>query len=146
MSELIKYAEYFMMAEFMKAKVAIFQKENGREGVDFIFKTKSRNYHELYLQTIKIEEKQSVSILKSALGEPKDNLWVALVLLMDGIEPVLYLIPSNQLAKPDDYVFFESEQGERLSHYSSWVIKIFTKGIKDVLNEYQLVNQVKNLI
>lgn len=145
MGKLIKYAEYFLMAEFMKAKIAIFQKENGREGIDFIFKTKSRIYHELYLQTIKIEEKQNVSILKSALGEPKDNLWIALVLLIDDIEPVLYLIPSNQLAKPDDYIFLESTQGERLSHFSSWQIKVFPNGM-DKLNEYQFVNQVKNLI
>lgn len=38
MSKLIKYAEYFMMAEFMKAKQEVFQNESGREGVDFISK------------------------------------------------------------------------------------------------------------
>lgn len=144
MSKLIKYAEYFMMAEFMKAKLAISQKENGREGVDFIFKTKSGNYHELYLQTIKIEEKRSVSILKSALGVPRDNFWIALVLLMEDIEPVLYLIPSNQLAKPDGYIFLDNSQGERLSHLSSWEIKVFTNGMEK-LSEYLFVHQVKNL-
>jgi hypothetical protein len=146
MTKLIKYAEYFMMAEFMKAKLEVSQKESGREGVNFIVKTNAGNKHELYLQTINVEEKKSISILKSDLGEPKDNLWIALVLLMDGINPTLYLIPSNQLAKPDDYVFLESKQGELLSHLSSWIIKIFPKGIKNVLNEYQLVNQLENLI
>ena len=98
----------------------------------------------MYLQTINVEEKLSVSILKSALGEPKENLWIALVLLMDDIER-LYLIPSNQLAKPDNNIFIESTQGERLSHFSSWQIKVFPNGM-DKLNEYQFVNQVKNLI
>jgi len=145
MSKLNKYVEYFMMAEFMKAKLEVFQNESGREGVDFIVKTDNGNTHELYLQTINVKETKSVSILKSALGESKDNLWVALVLLMGDIER-LYLIPSNQLTKPDDYIFFDSSQKGALSHFSSWKIKIFTKGIKNVLNEYQLVNQLENLI
>lgn len=144
MNKLPKYAEHFMMAEFMKVKLEVFQNESGREGVDFIIKTNNGNTHELYLQTINVEEKLSVSILKSTIGEPKENLWVALVLLMDDIER-LYLIPSNQLAKPDDYIFIESTQGERLSHLSSWIIKIFPNGMNK-LNEYQLANQVKNLI
>ena len=144
MSKLPKYAEHFMMAEFMKAKLEVFQDESGREGVDFIIETDNGNTHELYLQTINVKKEQSVSILKSALGEPKDSLWVALVLLIADVK-VLYLIPSNQLAKPDDYIFLESTQGERLSHFSSWQIKVFPNGM-DKLNEYQFVNQVKNLI
>jgi hypothetical protein len=144
MTKPIKYAEYFMMAEFMKAKLEVFQKENGREGVDFIVKTDNGNTHELYLQTINVEKEQSVSILKSALGEPKANFWVALVLLMDDVER-LYLIPSNQLAKPDDYIFVESTQGERLNHFSSWRIKVFPNGMNK-LNEFLFVHQANNII
>lgn len=33
-----------MMAEFMKAKLEVFQNESGREGVDFIVKTNVGNY------------------------------------------------------------------------------------------------------
>jgi hypothetical protein len=146
MNKLTKYTEYFMMAEFMKAKLEVSQKENGREGVDFIVKTDSGDTHELYLQTINVEEKKSISILKSDLGEPKDNLWIALVLLMDGINPTLYLIPSSQLTKPDDYIFFDSNQKGSLSHFSSWRIKVFTKGIMGKLSEYLFVYQVENLI
>ena len=98
----------------------------------------------MYLQILDVEKNLSVSILKSALRKPKDKLWVALVLLMGDVER-LYLIPSNQLAKPDDYIFLESTQGELLSHFSSWKIKVFSNGM-DKLNKYQFVNQVKNLI
>jgi hypothetical protein len=141
MKDQIKYA----IQELTNSGFKLIPKENGREGVDFIVKTDNGNTHELYLQAIDVEKIKSISILKSALGNPKDNLWIALVLSMDDID-MLYLIPSNQLAKPDDYIFFDSNQGELLSHFSSWIIKIFSKGIKDVLNEYQFLNQVKNLI
>ena len=134
-----------MMAEFMKAKQEVFQKESGREGVDFIIKTKSGNYHELFLQPINLETERSVKITKTVLGEPKENLWVALVLFMKDIEPVLYLIPSTQLAKPDDYIFIDNEQGERFKHLSNWEIKVFTKAIPE-LSKFSLTYQIKNII
>jgi len=145
MTKSIKYAEYFMMAEFMKAKLEVFQNESGREGVDFIIKTKSGNYHELFLQPINLETERSVKITKTVLGEPKENLWVALVLFMKDIEPVLYLIPSTQLAKPDDYIFIDNEQGERFKHLSNWEIKVFTKAIPE-LSKFSLTYQIKNII
>ena len=48
--------------------------------MDFIVITNSGNYHELFLQPINLETERSVRISKSVLGNPKDNLWGALVL------------------------------------------------------------------
>lgn len=128
----------------MKAQLEVFQNESGREGVDFIIKTNTGNYHELYLQTVNLEKDRSVKISKSVLGEPKDNLWIALVLFMKEMEPVLYLIPSNQLAKPDDYIFIDNEQIERFKHLSNWEIKVFTKAIPE-LSKFALNNIVGQL-
>ena len=144
MNNLPKYAEYFMMAEFMKAQLEVTKKENGREGVDFIVKTNNGNTHELYLQALELDKQREIKINKLQLGEPKDNLWIALVLLMEDIEPVLYLIPTNQLAKADGYIFLDNKQGERLSHLSSWEIKVFTKAIPE-LSKFALNNIVDQL-
>ncbi len=122
----------------------VFQNESGREGVDFIIKTATGNYHVLYLQPINLEKDLSVKIPKKVLGEPKDNLWIALVLFMKEIEPVLYLIPSNQLAQPDDYIFIDNEQGARLKHLSNWEIKVFVKDIPE-LSKFALDNIVGQL-
>lgn len=92
MTKLYKYAQHFTKLELMRARLEVFQNESGREGVDFIVKTNAGNYHELFLQPINLEKDRSVKITKSVLGEPKDNLWVALVLFMKDIEPILYLI------------------------------------------------------
>jgi len=144
MNKLYKYAQHFTKLELMRARLDVFQNESGREGVDFIVKTKSGNYHELYLQPINLETERSVKITKTVLGEPKDNLWVALVLFMKDIEPVLYLIPSTQLAKPDDYIFINNDQGERFKHMSNWEIKVFTKGIPE-LSKFAFPNSLKLL-
>jgi len=144
MQKLYKYAQHFTMLELMKARLEVFQNESGREGVDFIIKTKAGNYHELYLKPINLETERSVKISKEVLGEPKDNLWVALVLFMKDIEPVLYLIPSTQLTKPDDYIFIDNDQGERFKHMSNWEIKVFTKAIPE-LSKFALNNMLQLL-
>lgn len=142
--QLHKYAQHFTKLELMKARLEVFQNESGREGVDFIVKTNSGNYHELYLQPINLEKDRSVKISKSVLGEPKDNLWIALVLFMKDMNPVLYLIPSKQLDQPDDYIFIDNEQGERFKHLSNWEIKVFVKGIEK-LSEYAFPNMIETL-
>ncbi len=144
MQTLRKYAQHFTKLELMKARLEVFQNESGPEGVDFIIKTSAGNYHELYLQTVNLEKDRSVKISKSVLGEPKDNLWIALVLFMKEMEPVLYLIPSNQLAKPDDYIFIDNDLGEQFNHLSSYDIKIFVKGMEK-LSEYALDNMISKL-
>lgn len=142
--QLYKYAQHFTKLELMKARLEVFQNESGREGVDFIVKTNSGKYHEIYLQPINLEKDRSVKISKSVLGKPKDNLWVALVLFMKEMEPVLYLIPSNQLAEPDDYIFINNDQGEHFSHLSNWEIKVFTKAIPE-LSKFALNNMINKL-
>lgn len=63
---------------------------------------------------------------------------------MKEMEPVLYLIPSNQLAKPDDYFFIDNEQSEHFSHLSNWEIKVFVKGMPE-LSKFALNNIVGQL-
>jgi hypothetical protein len=140
-NKLYKYAQHFTKLELLRASLEVSKSESGREGVDFIIKTKSGNYHELYLQPINLETERSVKISKEVLGEPKDNLWVALVLFMKDIEPVLYLIPSTQLAKPDNYIFIDNDQGERFKQLSNWEIKVFVKAIPE-LSKFALSNML----
>lgn len=124
MSILNKYAHQFVQLELLKAKLEVLPNKNRRAEVDLIVKTSTGKQYELYFQPIDLEKERSVKILKGELGEPKENLWIALVLLMKDMEPMLYLIPSNQLAKPDDYIFIDNEQGERFKHLSNWEIKV----------------------
>ena len=80
--KLIKYAQHFVKLELMKARFEVFQNESANRGVEFIIKTETGKYHELYLQPINLEKERGVKIPKQDLEEPKDALWIALVLLM----------------------------------------------------------------
>ncbi len=92
-----------MKTELKKAQIEVFQNESGlpsqsygqarsREGVDFIIKTNTANIHEVYLQPINLDIERKVKIPKLTLGEPKDNLWVALVLIIGNKAINFYLI------------------------------------------------------
>ena len=141
MKDQIKYAKQ----ELVKAGFELTQKESGREGVVFIIKTNAANKHELYLQSLDLAKQREIKINKQQLGEPKDNLWIALVLFLEEKELGLYLIPSKTLLAPDDYIFKDNPQSEMFSHLSNWEIKVFKEGM-DELNKYRLENQAKNII
>lgn len=142
--KLKKYAEHLVKLEFMKFRYEIFQNESGSPGIDFIIKTKSGNYHEIFLQPLNLDEDRSVKIPKSELGfELKDNLWIALVLFMKEMEPAVYLIPSKVFENPTE-IFHNNEQGERFRHLSNWEIKVFTKAIPE-LSKYAFSMMVTKL-
>ncbi|MEM7549491.1 MAG: hypothetical protein AAF363_07450 [Bacteroidota bacterium] len=144
MSDLRKQVEQFVKQELMKAGLEVFASESENRGVDFIIKTPSGKYHELFLQPINLDFTRSVKIPKNDLGELKDNLWIVLVFVMKGMEPVLHLIASKVLQSPDNYIFFEHEQGERFKHLSNWEIKVFQKGIGE-LSKYSLTSMISKL-
>ena len=79
-----------------------------------------------------------MKISKQELGELNDNLFVALVLVIDKIPQVVYCIPSTQLANPDGCIFLENEVTEFPS-LSNWEIRIFTNAIPE-LAKYALEN------
>ena len=83
----------------------LFSKPNGREGVDFLI-----GENQLYLKSIDLDTTQrSIKISKQDLGKLKDNLFIALVLIIDKEPKVVYLIPSKQLSQFDSNVFMENE-------------------------------------
>lgn len=128
----------------MKYSLEVFQNESGHPGIDFIIKTKSGNYHEIFLQPLNLDEDRSAKIPKAKLGfELKDNLWIALVLLMKEMDPAVYLIPSKVFENPTE-IFHNNDQGERFRHLSNWEIKVFTRAIPE-LSKYAFNTMVSKL-
>lgn len=141
MSEFQKQAESILKSEMTSAGLEISAKENGREGVDFIAKNSNGKQSELYLQPMDLIALQSVKIPKEKLGEPNDNLWVALIGFIPETEPLVFLIPSKTLANPDDFVFFENNV-EPHTYLSNWEIKVFTNAIPE-LSKFSITNLIK---
>jgi len=142
MAEFQKRAERLLRSAMTRADLEIRAKENGREGVDFLVKSRNGKQSEVIIQPMDLIAQQSSKVPKEKLGAPRENLWVALIGFIPDKEPLIFLIPSKTLVKPDDFVFFEYDVSPH-TYLSNWEIKVFTNGMK-VLGEYIFHNQIKN--
>ena len=129
----------FMNSELNKSQIEVSVKENGREGVDFLI-----GGNQLYLQSIDLDTTQrSIKIKKQDLGELKDNLFIALVLIIDKEPKVFYLIPSNDLQQSNNSIFIENNVS-LMPSLSNWKIKISSNSIPE-LAKYALENMIDKL-
>ena len=129
----------FMKSELNKALIEVSQKESGRKRVDFLIGDK-----QLYLQSIDLDTtQQSIKISKQELGELKDNLFIALVLIMEKQPRVVYLIPSKHLQEPNNN-FFVNNEVSLMPSLSNWEVKISSKIISE-FEKYALKNMIDKL-
>ena len=119
-----------------------------KEGSIFSIKSQSDNAYQIDERVLDLtvpRRDKKVKIPKSDWDyELSENLFVALVILLEGIEPTIYLIPSKVFTEPDNYIFFDNEQDKRFKHFSNWEIKVFGKGIEK-LSEYSFDRVVDKL-
>jgi hypothetical protein len=129
----------FLKSELTRFYLELIAKPNGREGVDFLI-----GDNQLYLQSIDLDTTQrSIKISKQELGELKDNLFIALVLIIDEEPKVVYLIPSKHLQDLDNN-FFVNNEVNLMPSLSNWEIKVSSNTIPE-LAKYSLENMVDKL-
>jgi len=129
----------FMKLELKKAQIEFSQKESGREGVDFLIGNKN-----IYLQPLDLDTiLQSIKILKHDLGELNDNLFIALVLIIEKQPRVLYIIPSKELQDSNNDYFINNDVS-LMPSLSNWEIKISSTTIVE-LEKYALNNMIDKL-
>jgi hypothetical protein len=129
----------FIKSELESFSLKLTSKQNRREGVDFLI-----GENQLYLQSIDLDTSQrSIKIKKQDLGELKDNLYVALVLIIDKEPKVFYLIPSKDLLQTNSNIFIENNVS-LMPSLSNWEIKISSNTIPE-LAKYALENMINKL-
>ena len=140
----INFFHKMIALDFLKSELSSFDselntKQNGREGVAYLIGT-----NKIHLQSIDLDSSQrSIKISKQDLGELKDNLFIALILVIDRAPKVVYLIPSNSLLQSDSDIFIENEVS-LMPSLSNWEIKVSTNTIPE-LAKYSLENMIDKL-
>jgi len=129
----------FMKTELKNAQTEVSSNESGREGVDFLIGNKQIFFLPLDLDTIL----QSFKILKYELGELNDNLFIALVLIIEEQPRVVYFIPSKELQDSNNN-FFINNDVNLMPSLSNWEIKISSTTIVE-LEKYALNNMLDKL-
>ncbi len=129
----------FLKSELETFSLELYSKKNGREGVDFL-----TGDNQLYLQSIDLDTTQlSIKISQQDLGELKENLFIALVLIIEKQPRVVYLIPSEELQDSNNN-FFVNNEVSLMPSLSNWEIRLSSKSIKE-LEKYTLMNMVNKL-
>jgi hypothetical protein len=129
----------FIKSELKNFDLELITKPNGREGVDFLI-----GNNQLYLQSIDLDTtKRSIKITKQDLGGLKNNLFIALVLIINKELKVFYLIPSKDLLQEDSNIFIENNVS-LMPSLSNWEIKVFSNNIPK-LAKYTLENMIDKL-
>ncbi|GGD08801.1 hypothetical protein [Hyunsoonleella pacifica] len=129
----------FLKSELKSHNLELTAKTDGREGADFFIE----NY-QIYLQPLDLDiVKQSIKITKQDLGELNDNLFIALILIIEQQPRVVYLIPPKQLQDSDNNFFVDNEVS-LMPSLSNWEIKISSKTIGE-LEKYALNNMIDKL-
>lgn len=132
-----KYAEHFLKMELMKADIEVFQNESGKDAFEFIVKTPTGVYHELHLQALAIDKEQSIKISKTTL-QPKENQWIAIVMITKNMDCSLYLIPTTTLKDPHKYSFLRTQNNKTLY----WEINVFLESIPE-LSQFSLNRMIE---
>ncbi|MDX6745945.1 hypothetical protein SHK09_04000 [Polaribacter sp. PL03] len=128
-----------LVSELKNFDLELIPKQNGREGVDFLI-----GENQLYLQSIDLDTLQrNIKIKKQDLGELKDNLFVALVLVIDKEPKVFYLIPSKVLLQSNSKIFIENNVS-LMPSLSNWEIKVSTNNIPELV-KYTIENMIDKL-
>jgi hypothetical protein len=129
----------FIKSELKNFDLELITKPNGREGVDFLI-----GNNQLYLQSIDLDTtKRSIKITKQDLGGLKNNLFIALVLIINKELKVFYLIPSKDLLQEDSNIFIENNVS-LMPSLSNWEIKVFSNNIPK-LAKYTLEYMIDKL-
>ncbi|WP_109437275.1 hypothetical protein [Aquimarina sp. AU119] len=129
----------FLKTELASSDLELTVKLDGREGVDFLI-----GNHCIYLQTLDLDTvKQSIKISKQGLGELNDNLFIALVLIIEKQPRVIYIIPSKQLQDSNNN-FFVNNEVSFMPSLSNWEIKISSKFIEE-FEKYALKHMINKL-
>lgn len=129
----------FLKSELISYDLELTVKPDGREGVDFLI-----GNNQIYLQLLDLDTvKQSIKVSKQDLGELNDNLFLALVLILEKQPRVVYIIPSKELQDSNNN-FFVNNEVSLMPSLSNWEIKVSGSTIPE-LAKYSLENMIDKL-
>ena len=126
------FSEYFVKMEFLMYGFQVYPTEVDDRGIDFI--TRYENGQFLIIQAKSITEKTDYVYMQKKKFELASNLYLSLIIFNEGVEPKLYLIPSEDWKNPNDLLVgydYENKKSE-----PEWGLRLSKKNLH-LLNKYE---------
>ncbi|MBW2083894.1 MAG: DUF4365 domain-containing protein [Deltaproteobacteria bacterium] len=135
------FSEYFVKMEMMMHGFQVYSTEVDDRGVDFVVRYENGPF--LSIQVKSIREKGYVFMQKEKFKLSPD-LYLALAILHEGVEPRLYLIPSTAWKKPNELLVDRDYEGKKSK--PEWGLNLSKKNM-GLLEDYafsKILPKLKN--
>jgi len=145
-----RYAEYFVKMEFASYGFQVFTSEVDDRGIDLVIRDDEGHFYEVQVKSVRGPGSAYVFATKTtAEGRPafdpgNSALYMALVLLEDGLDPAFFLIPAAAWKTPGG-LFADRDYGEPgQSSRPEYGLNISRRN-QGQLDEYRFENVVDRL-
>lgn len=133
------FSEYFVKMELTMLGFQVYSTEVDDRGIDFVTRYGQGPF--VAIQVKSVREKGYVFMQKEKF-KLSSNLYLALAILKEGVEPFLYLIPSLAWKNPNALLVDRDYIGKKSK--PEWGVNISYKNMK-LLNEYLFAKTVIQL-
>jgi hypothetical protein len=134
------FAEYFVKMEFTMYGFQVYGTEVDDRGIDFVARHESGPFIEVQVKCLR---QFGYVFMRKDKFHLKEELYLALALLTDGVEPELYLIPSLTWSR-DNGIFVNRDYENRKSK-PEWGINVSAKNLL-ALQAYRFENSIQCLV
>jgi len=133
------FSEYFVKMELTMFGFQVYSTEVDDRGIDFVARYENGPYVAIQVKSIR---KKGYVFMQKDKFELSSNLYLALVILNNGIEPDLFLIPSVEWNSPNSLLVEHNYEGKKSK--PEWGINLSLKNLP-LLEEYRFNSIVNNL-
>lgn len=134
------FSEYFIKMELTMFGFQVYTTEVDDRGIDFVARYEQGPF--LSIQVKSIREKGYVFMQKDKFALSAD-LYLALVILEEGVEPRFFLIPSEAWKEPNELLVDRNYIGKKSK--PEWGMNLSKRNMK-LLNEFsfsRIISQIK---
>lgn len=134
------FAEYFVKMEFTMYGFQVYGTEVDDRGIDFVARYDSGPFIEIQVKSLR---QSGYVFMRKDKFLLREELHLALALLTDGLEPALYLIPSETWNQ-DNGIFVNREYENKKSK-PEWGINVSAKNLTS-LEAYRFEHAIQRLV
>jgi len=138
--QLARYAEFLVMAEFLRWGLEVYSTEVDERGIDLLVRNNAGNIYDFQ---VKSSRNLNYIFFRKETFAPRNNLYASVVLLMDDNPAALFLIPSTVWAQPTD--LFVSRDYEGLKSKPEWGLNLSQKNLP-LLEPYRFPQKVSLML
>jgi len=134
-----RYAEYFVKMEFTLAGFDVYTPKADERGIDFVLRKDNNVYYDVQVKSVR--GLNYIFFVKDKF-EPRENLFAAIVIFLEGNTPKTYLIPSIVWTNPNNFFVSRDYKGKKSK--PEWGINLSKKNLP-LLAEYEFDKVVQRL-